>query len=84
MKPCLQSADLTQEDWSVWLHARHGFHEIPWLTLIDAYEAADRRDAALMYRAQLPGNRNATDLWLPSTLWAEVRGGRLSIGREWP
>lgn len=36
----------------MWLHARHGFHEIPWLTLIDAYEAADRRDAELMWVAQ--------------------------------
>lgn len=34
----------------------------------------DRNDASLMYRAQLPGNRRATDLWLASTLWAEVRG----------
>lgn len=53
MKPRFRSADLTQEDWLAWLHARHGFHEIPWLQLIDAYEAADRRDADLMYAAQL-------------------------------
>ena len=32
----------------------------------------DRNDASLMYRAQ--SNRRATDLWLPSTLWVEVRG----------
>jgi hypothetical protein len=53
MKPRLRSADLTQEDWLAWIHARHGFHEIPWLVLIDAYEAADRRDADLMYRSQV-------------------------------
>lgn len=35
-----------------WLHARHGFHEISWLALVDAYEAADRRDAELMLYAQ--------------------------------
>ena len=52
MKPRFRSADLTQEDWLAWLHARHGFHEIPWLQLIDAYEAADRRDADLMLWAQ--------------------------------
>jgi hypothetical protein len=52
MKPRLRSADLTQEDWLAWLHARHGFHEIPWVTLIDAYEAADRRDADLVLKAQ--------------------------------
>ena len=48
MKPRLRSADLTQEDWIAWLHARHGFLEIRWLDLIDAYETADRRDADLM------------------------------------
>lgn len=37
----------------------------------------DRDDANLMYRAQFPSNRNSTDLWLASTLWAEVRGKRL-------
>lgn len=52
MKPRPSSADLTQEDWLAWLHARHGFHEISWLALVDAYEAADRRDAELMYVAQ--------------------------------
>lgn len=52
MKPRLRSADLTQEDWIAWLHARHGFLEIRWLDLIDAYETADRRDADLMLRAR--------------------------------
>lgn len=52
MKPRPSSADLTQEDWLAWLHARHGFHEISWLALVDAYEAADRRDAELMLYAQ--------------------------------
>jgi hypothetical protein len=47
MKP-LQSVPLTQEDWLVWLHARHGFHEMSWLELVDAYERSDRRDAELM------------------------------------
>lgn len=51
MKPRLKSADLTQEDWLVWLHARHGFHELPWLALVDGYESADRRDADLMFEA---------------------------------
>lgn len=48
----LPSAPLTQEDWSAWLHARHGFLGIPWAHLVGAYEAADRRDAELMLKAQ--------------------------------
>jgi hypothetical protein len=51
VKP-LPTATLTEEDWRVWLHARRHVAELGWLEMIDAYEAADRRDADLMLHAQ--------------------------------
>ena len=86
MKP-LPTALPLEEEIEVWraLAHRERFRVFGPYGILGKIRESDRRDAELMmYRAQLPGNSNATDLWLPSTLWAEVRGGRLSIGKEWP
>jgi hypothetical protein len=81
MKP-LPVAPLTQEDWLVWLHARHGFHGLPWLTLIDAYEDSDRRDAELMLELASNAKAFGRFMWpqaLHNLWWEETDGGRL----EW-
>jgi hypothetical protein len=68
MKPRLQGVQWIYEDIQIWTAVAERFGA--WLT--GACCESDSRDAYLMYRAQLlPG---ASDLWLPSTLWAEVRG----------
>lgn len=82
LKPRRESAVLTRDDTKIWLNInlpmrRKAPHPLP----SRAYFESDRRDASLMYRAQLPANRRLTALWLPSTLWADIRGGA-SIGRD--
>jgi hypothetical protein len=50
MKPRLESAPRTPEDRAIWLRLMHGkYPPLP----IWSYLAADRRDADLMYTAQL-------------------------------
>jgi hypothetical protein len=47
---------LTEEDWCIWLRLRVGQFDSrdddSWLEVVDAYEASDRHDAALMFHAQ--------------------------------
>jgi hypothetical protein len=51
MKPRLEVLQHTPEDWDIWcdLRARMQLADLPWLRMIDGYEAADRRDADLMF-----------------------------------
>ena len=75
MKHRMRSADLTEEDWLAWIHARHGFHGMRWLELIDIYESSDRIDADLMWamerhRQMLPrGTRRPI-----AAFWCFLRG----------
>lgn len=69
---------LTDEDRAIWLALTSRNSAVRWFEqarrLAQISCTQDRCDASLMYRAQHPANRRATDLWLPSTLWAAVRG----------
>jgi hypothetical protein len=77
MKPRLEPCDATDADAIAWAElvfrlSRKGrmLGSVLWTRSL----MQDRTDASLMFRAQWPANRDATDLWLASTLWAEVRG----------
>ena len=77
MRPRLEPCDATDADAIAWAElvfrlSRKGrmLGSVLWTRSL----MQDRTDASLMFRAQWPSNRGATDLWLASTLWAEVRG----------
>lgn len=82
------AAPLTQEDWCVWLHARKYIGELGWLEMIDAYEAADRRDAALMLLLTRLGARHyatcMTVCGAPPLLRMAIVHALMVMDPDWP
>ena len=81
MKPRLKVAELTQEDWLAWLHARHG-----WCNMNNG----DRRDADLMYQAKQDGALLVTihrtlDGLHSRSVWWEFHAGPIpqELRKQW-